>query len=53
MEYRGGTSIEELMRTSNNSNMSEDESIVNSILNETANEMANIIWSKNYRRMKR
>ena len=34
MDNRGGTSIDELMRQPNNSNMSEDESIVNSILNE-------------------
>ena len=34
MDNRGGTSIEELMRSGNNSNMSDDESIVNSILSE-------------------
>jgi hypothetical protein len=34
MDNRGGTSIEELMRNGQNSNMSEDDEVVNSILNE-------------------
>ena len=32
MDNRGGTSIDELMRQPNNSNISEDESMVQSIL---------------------
>ena len=34
MDNRGGTSIDELMRQPNNSNISEDESMVQSILEE-------------------
>ena len=44
MENRGGssTSIEELMRTSNNSNMADDDSIVNSILSEINSDKENM-----------
>ena len=44
MENRGGqsTSIEELMRSSNNSNMSDDDSIVNRILSEINSDKENM-----------